>query len=69
MSNAPLYRLASNNRWFDGMRFTSLAAAKAKADSRPDVLIDVLAIVDNKVFRAVYSNNPNNPLNRGTYEL
>ena len=67
-----MYRTASLNSYYDGVKFDSLAKAKAFADkvtARGEVC-DVIYIADKKTFRFVYSgvNSKAGSGVRGTYQ-
>ena len=52
-----MYRLQSNDNWFNGMRFDSLADAKSKADiaANKGITVDVIALTDRETFRVAYT--------------
>lgn len=54
-----MYKLSSNNDWFDGMKFDSLGEAveKAKAHSTPAQMIDVLRRIDRDTYQVVWTQD------------
>ena len=69
-----MYLIRSNNSFFDGQRFESLADAKERADQIsakfPNETVDVYAAVDRETFRAVYTPSTcvGGSVVRGTYD-
>jgi hypothetical protein len=69
-----VYLIRSNNPFFNGQKFDSLADAKQRADEIsakfPHETIDVYAMVDRETFRAVYTPSSclSGSIVRGTYD-
>lgn len=68
-----MYKISSSNAYYNGEQFSSLAAAKERADAisakSPTITVDVLALSDRDTFRAVYTpaSCVSGSVVRGTY--
>ena len=66
-----MYRISSTNGFIDGRLFDGLVEAVRFADKHGNThCTDVLAVVDNRTYRAVYTGGLRYcQVNRGTYKI
>lgn len=61
LKESKMYHLATNDNWFNGMKFTSLATAVAKQqaiiEKNPGITVDVMRHEDGKVTRVVCTSD------------